>query len=63
MTLGDALEEYADTSGSSGLRYDPGAGQFIFTWQTNKTWVNQCVRLVVTLSDDTVHYAHFKFTK
>lgn len=53
----------ADTSGSSGLRYDFTANQYIFTWQTSSTFANKCYELLLDLNDGTQKIARFKFTK
>ena len=58
---GNVLEE--ETSGASGLRYDPIANQYIFTWQTQKDFANKQYTLTLTLSDGTTHQAYFSFTK
>ena len=52
-----------DTSGSSGLRYDSSSNQYIFTWQTSKTFANKSYELLLELNDGSVHKALFKFTK
>jgi Bacterial Ig-like domain (group 3)/MBG domain (YGX type) len=57
----DALP--ADINGSSGLRYDTTANQYIFTWQTSSTFANKCYQLLLQLDDGTLHTARFKFTK
>jgi hypothetical protein len=51
-----------DTSGASGLRYDSTSNQFIFTWQTAKSFTGS-YEFILTLNDGTVHMALFKFTK
>ncbi len=58
---GSALgtEVPADTSGSSGLRYDSTGNQFVFTWQTNRAWAGTCQRFVLFLDDGTMHSADF----
>lgn len=38
-----------DTSGSSGLRYDMDANQFIYTWKTEKEMAGKCYRLILEL--------------
>jgi hypothetical protein len=52
-----------DTSGSSGLRYDSSSNQFIFTWQTSKTFANKSYVFKIELNDGSVHELLFKFTK
>jgi hypothetical protein len=46
-TSGDELYE-SDTSGSSGLRYDTDANQFIFNWQTAKGMTG-CYSLILEI--------------
>ena len=53
----------ADTSGSSGLRYDATTNQFIFTWQTSSSFSGKCYELLLDLSDGTQHVSRYKFTK
>ena len=53
----------ADSSGSSGLRYDATANQFIFTWQTSNSFAGKCYELLLDLSDGTQHVSRYKFTK
>ncbi len=51
----------ADTSGSSGLRYDTDANQYIFTFQTEKAWAGTCRRLVLTLINNDSYSVDFQF--
>ncbi|HEY3153650.1 MAG TPA: PxKF domain-containing protein, partial [Candidatus Binatia bacterium] len=51
------------TAGGSSLSYDSTTGQYIYVWKTDKGWGNKCRQLVVKLSDGTVHWTNFKFTK
>ena len=51
----------ADTSGSSGLRYDEIANQYHFTWKTSAAWSGTCRRFVLTLDDQSTHTADFQF--
>jgi isopentenyl diphosphate isomerase/L-lactate dehydrogenase-like FMN-dependent dehydrogenase len=53
----------SDTSGNSGLRYDAGANQYIFTWQTSSSFSNKCYELLLDLDDGTQHVSRYKFTK
>ena len=59
----DPIEEYTDTSGMSGLHYDFTDNQFIFNWQTSKTFVNKCYKLVLELDNGMMASAYFKFIK
>jgi hypothetical protein len=53
--------ELTVTAGSSSLAYDPLAGQYIYVWKTEKSWVGTCRQLIVKLSDGTEHIAYFRF--
>jgi hypothetical protein len=44
------------------LRYDSAAGQYVYTWQTDKASAGTCARFSVTLVDGTTHEAYYKFT-
>jgi hypothetical protein len=59
-TEGDAIEETV-TAGSSSLQFDPGTGQYIYVWKTEKAWVGQCRILQVRLKDGSSKTALFKF--
>ena len=60
-TPSDVLEETA-TTGSHGLTYDASTDSYTYVWKTVKSW-SGCRRLVVTLTDGTVHEALFQFNK
>jgi hypothetical protein len=49
----------APTSGSTSLRYDTTANQFIYNWQSPKG-AGTCYRLTVALTDGSTHTALFK---
>ena len=49
----------APTSGSTSLRYDTTANQFIYNWQSPKG-AGSCYKLTVALSDGSTHTALFK---
>jgi hypothetical protein len=36
-------------------------GQYTYAWKTDTTWKGTCRQLVVTLKDNTVHTAVFRF--
>ena len=55
--------EVSDTAGASGLRYDSTTEQYIYDWQTSKTFAGKCYQLVIELDDGSSQYALFKFTK
>jgi hypothetical protein len=54
---GDDIEAYS--SGSTVLRYDTTAGQFIFNWQTPKA-AGSCYRVTLTTSDGSTLTADFR---
>jgi hypothetical protein len=58
----DTIEQYVD-AGSSSLRYDTTANQFILTSKTDNSWVGTCKIFTLVLSDGTKHQAKFQFTK
>jgi hypothetical protein len=51
------------TTGSTSLRYDTTAGQFIQNWQTPKVMKDTCYRTIVTFQDGTSIHAFFKVRK
>jgi hypothetical protein len=57
----DAIEEVLTNAGSTVFRFD--GTQFIYNWQTSKSWAGTCRMMTVTLTDGTKHYAQFTFTK
>ena len=54
----DVIETLSAT-GSTTLRYDTTAGQFIFNWQTPKK-INTCHKVVFTMDDGSSLTAYFK---
>jgi hypothetical protein len=54
----DAVEELA-APGSTVFRFD--GTQFIFNWQTTKSWAGTCRLMTVTLKDGNVYTAQFTF--
>jgi Bacterial Ig-like domain (group 3)/YDG domain/Galactose oxidase, central domain len=54
----DAIEELA-APGSTVFRFD--GTQFIYNWQTSKSWAGTCRLMTVTLADGTVLTAQFTF--
>jgi hypothetical protein len=54
----DVVEELS-APGSTVFRFD--GTQFIYNWQTTKSWAGGCRTLQVKLSDGTSHYAQFTF--
>lgn len=58
----DTIEQYIN-AGSTSLRYDTTANQFILTSKTDKSWVGSCKMFTLILSDGTKHQIKFQFTK
>jgi len=58
----DAIETVAAQTGSSTLRYDTTAGQFIFNWKTpsGSSVVGKCYRVTMTAQDGSTIIAYFK---
>jgi hypothetical protein len=54
----DPIEELA-APGSTVFRFD--GTQFIYNWQTSKSWVGTCRLMTVRLKDGNVYYAQFTF--
>jgi hypothetical protein len=52
----------ASEARSAGLHYDPATKQYLYSWQTDKSWKGTCGRLDVKLSDGTTHSAYYSFT-
>lgn len=59
----DPIDEDADATGSSGLRYDTDDEQFIFAWATQRSWAGKCFEVRVSLNDGSSHAARFSFTR
>ncbi len=57
----DLLE--TETSGSSILRYDTTAQQYVYNWQTSSTFAGKCYELLLELDNGTTPVARFSFTK
>jgi hypothetical protein len=57
--LVDAIEEVLLSPGSTVFRFD--GTQFIFNWQTSKSWIGTCRLMTVTLKDGTQYPAQFTF--
>jgi hypothetical protein len=57
------IEEYATSTANGGLTYDATANQYNYVWKTQSTYVNQCFKLDLQLTDGTSHVAYFKFLK
>ena len=59
----DLAPNGATVAATGKLLYDAAADQYLYTWQTDKTWTNGCRKLSFTLVDGTIHEALFNFTK
>ena len=57
----DTLETV--TSGNSVLRYDTTAQQYIYNWQTSKTFATKCYELLLELDNGSTQVARFRFPK
>jgi len=55
------LAEETDAAGSTAIRYDAAANQFIYNWKTDASWAGTCRALQLTLSDGTQRLAVFRF--
>ena len=55
----DIIEEEMVATGGTVLRYE--GGQFIYNWNTPKSWAGTCAQIQLTLADGTKQYAKFKF--
>jgi len=55
----DPIEEVLASPGSTVFRCD--GTQFIYNWQTSKSWAGTCRILTVRLADGTTHTAQFTF--
>jgi hypothetical protein len=54
------LGDTAETTGGSVLRYDSASDQFVYNWETERSWLG-CRVLQLLLSDSSVHLAKFMF--
>jgi len=61
--VSDSVEDFASTSGNSGLQYDPLTDQYIYVWKTDRNWAGKCAEFELTLKDGTSHEAWFRFTR
>ncbi|MCL4474995.1 MAG: PxKF domain-containing protein [Nitrospirae bacterium] len=56
-TITDPVETTA--TGGTGLRYDFTANQYIYNWQTSKSWAGNCYVLLLRLNDGKQYSANF----
>jgi hypothetical protein len=57
----DPIEEVLANAGQTVFRCD--GTQFIYNWQTSKSWAGTCRVMTVRLADGTTHTANFSFTR
>lgn len=57
-----SIDEYVN-AGSTSLRYDSSANQFILNSKSDSSWAGTCKMFVLKLLDGTTHLATFQFTK
>jgi hypothetical protein len=61
-TASAAVEvQTVEAAGSTTIRYDPGADQFVYNWKTDAAWAGSCRLLQLTLNDGTTRLALFEF--
>ena len=61
---GCATPSPTDSSTAAGsVTYNAGAGRYVFFWSTDRAWAATCRRLILSLSDGTVHLANVQFGK
>jgi hypothetical protein len=58
----DALGDYS-TAAVSGLKYDPVADQYVYSWKTTSAWAGACRQLIVKLDDGTYPRTNFHFAR
>jgi len=63
VACSDLAPSGATVAATGKLRYDAGADQYIYTWQTDKAWTGGCAKLSFLLVDGTRHSAYFDFRK
>lgn len=57
----DVLAEETDAAGSTTIRYDVDANQFVYNWKTDSAWAGSCRLLQLALNDGTKRLALFEF--
>ena len=60
-----AVENPVDDKGGGGpgLTYDASLDQYVFRWKTDRSWAGTCREFRMSLDDDSLHTALFKFTR
>ncbi|HXV33986.1 MAG TPA: PxKF domain-containing protein [Gaiellaceae bacterium] len=53
--------EQTVTASQSGLQFDAATDRYTYVWKTQKAWAGTCRRLIVELTDGSVHDALFVF--
>ncbi len=57
----DPIDDIEEVVPPGGTVFRCDGTQFIFNWQTPKSWAGTCRQLQVTLSDGHTYIANFKF--
>lgn len=52
-----------EASSQAGLRWDPTAEQFVYTWKTAKSFGDTCRKFILSLDDGSTHTALFQFKR
>jgi pimeloyl-ACP methyl ester carboxylesterase len=60
-TAASVLAEDTTAAGSTQVRWDAAAQQFVYNWKTNRAWAGTCRVLELTLNDGTRQAAMFHF--
>jgi hypothetical protein len=60
-TSASVLAEDTTAAGSTQVRWDAAAQQFVYNWKTNRAWAGTCRVLELTLNDGTRQAAMFHF--
>ena len=50
-------------TGTNSLKYDREDGRYLYVWKTRKSWANSCRDFILTLNDESVHRARFRFAR
>jgi hypothetical protein len=60
-TAPSVVAEETTAAGSTQIRWDAAAQQFVYNWKTEQDWQGTCRVLQLTLNDGTKHAAMFQF--